>query len=78
MTWIRQLHPLMLVAAATAAVAEALNTAIEEIVDLVTPEWSLPTKHARDPRIIRCFLCALSEWNFCAFCDLNNFELELI
>ena len=48
MTWIRQLHPLMLVAAAAAAVAEALDTAIEEIVDLVTPEWSLPTKHAKD------------------------------
>jgi len=48
MTWIRQLHPLMLVAAAAAAVAEALNTAIEEIVDLVSPEWSLPAKHAKD------------------------------
>ena len=41
MAWIRQLHPLMLV-------AEALKTAIEEIVNLVTPEWSLPTKHAKD------------------------------
>ena len=37
MTWIRQLHPLMLVAAAAAAVAEALNTAIEEVVDLLRP-----------------------------------------
>ena len=27
---------------------EALNTAIEEIVDLVSPEWSLPAKHAKD------------------------------
>ena len=29
-------------------VAEALNTAIEEIVDLVSPEWSLAAKHAKD------------------------------
>ena len=28
--------------------AEALNTAIEEIVDLVSPEWSLAAKHAKD------------------------------
>ena len=27
---------------------EALNTAIEEIVDLLSPEWSLPAKHAKD------------------------------
>ena len=46
MARIRQLHPLMLVAAA--AVAEALYMAIEEIVNLVTPEWSLSTKHAKD------------------------------
>ena len=29
-------------------VAEALNTAIEEIVDLLSPEWSLPATHAKD------------------------------
>ena len=29
-------------------VTEALNTAIEEIVDLVSPEWSLAAKHAKD------------------------------
>lgn len=27
---------------------EALNTAIEELVDHVSPEWSLPAKHAKD------------------------------
>ena len=27
---------------------EALNTAIEEIVDHVSPEWSLAAKHAKD------------------------------
>lgn len=27
---------------------EALNTAIEEVVDHVSPEWSLPAKHAKD------------------------------
>ena len=27
---------------------EALNTAIEEIVDLVSPEWSLAAKNAKD------------------------------
>ncbi|MCV2893220.1 diacylglycerol kinase [Lentibacter sp. XHP0401] len=27
---------------------EALNTAVEELVDHVSPEWSLPAKHAKD------------------------------
>ena len=39
---------------------EALNTAIEEIADMVSPEWSLPAKHAKDlgSLAVLCMLCA--------------------
>ena len=39
---------------------EAINTAIEEIVDLVSPEWSLAAKHAKDlgSFAVFCMLCS--------------------
>ena len=39
---------------------EALNTAIEEIVDAISPEWSLSAKHAKDlgSFAVLCMLCA--------------------
>ena len=39
---------------------EAINTAIEEIVDLVSPEWSLAAKHAKDlgSFAVFCVLCS--------------------
>ena len=39
---------------------EAINTAIEEIVDLVSPEWSLAAKHAKalGSFAVFCMLCS--------------------
>ena len=53
---------------------EALNTAIEEIADMVSPEWSLPAKHAKDlgSLAVLCMLCA--NGIFAAFVILNTFN----
>ena len=53
---------------------EALNTAIEEIADMVSPEWSLPAKHAKDlgSLAVLCMLCANSI--FAAFVILTTFN----
>lgn len=53
---------------------EALNTAIEEIADMVSPEWSLPAKHAKDlgSLAVLCMLCA--NGIFAAFVILITFN----
>ena len=53
---------------------EALNTAIEEIADMVSPEWSLPAKHAKDlgSLAVFCMLCA--NGIFAAFVILTTFN----
>ena len=53
---------------------EALNTAIEEIADMVSPEWSLPAKHAKDlgSLAVLCMLCA--NGIFAAFVTLVTFD----
>ena len=53
---------------------EALNTAIEEIADMVSPEWSLPAKHAKDlgSLAVLCMLCA--NGIFAAFVILTTFK----
>ena len=53
---------------------EALNTAIEEIADMVSPEWSLPAKHAKDlgSLAVLCMLCA--NGIFAAFVILTTFN----
>lgn len=53
---------------------EALNTAIEEIADMVSPEWSLPAKHAKDlgSLAVLCMLCA--NGIFTAFVILTTFN----
>ena len=53
---------------------EALNTAIEEIADMVSPEWSLPAKHAKDlgSLAVLCMLCANAI--FAAFVILTTFN----
>jgi diacylglycerol kinase (ATP) len=53
---------------------EALNTAIEEIADMVSPEWSLPAKHAKDlgSLAVLCMLCA--NGTFAAFVILTTFN----
>ena len=53
---------------------EALNTAIEEIADMVSPEWSLPAKHAKDLGSL-AVLCMLSTNGFfTAFVILTTFN----
>ena len=53
---------------------EALNTAIEEIADIVSPEWSLPAKHAKDLGSL-AVLCMLSANGiFTAFVILTTFN----
>ena len=53
---------------------EALNTAIEEIADMVSPEWSLPAKHAKDlgSLAVLCMLCA--NGIFATFVILTTFN----
>ena len=53
---------------------EALNTAIEEIADMVSPEWSLPAKHAKDlgSLAVLCMLCA--NGIFAVFVILTTFN----
>lgn len=43
---------------------EALNTAIEELVDRVSPEWSIPAKNAKDlgSLAVMCLLLASGVW----------------
>ena len=51
---------------------EALNTAIEEIVDLVSPEWSLPAKHAKDLWSFAVFAMLCLNWIFAVFVALTT------
>ena len=55
-------------------VAEALNTAIEEIVDLVSPEWSLAAKHAKDLGSFAVFCMLCSNGIFALFVTLTTFD----
>lgn len=38
--------------------AECLNTAVEEVVDMVSPEYSLPAKWAKDAAAAAVLICA--------------------
>jgi diacylglycerol kinase (ATP) len=51
---------------------EALNTAIEEIVDLVSPEWSLPAKHAKDLGSFAVFAMLCLNGIFAVFVTLTT------
>ena len=55
-------------------VIEALNTAIEEIVDLVSPEWSLAAKHAKDLGSFAVFCMLCSNGIFALFVTLTTFD----
>jgi diacylglycerol kinase (ATP) len=45
--------------------AEAINTAVEEIADLVSPEYSLAVKHAKD---LGSLMVALTIVAACGYC----------
>jgi diacylglycerol kinase (ATP) len=51
---------------------EAINTAIEEIVDLVSPEWSLPAKHAKDLGSFAVFVMLCLNGIFAVFVTLTT------
>ena len=51
---------------------EAINTAIEEIVDLVSPEWSLPAKHAKDLGSFAVFAMLCLNGVFAVFVTLTT------
>ena len=53
---------------------EALNTAIEEIVDFVSPEWSLAAKHAKDLGSFAVFCMLCSNGVFALFVTLTTFD----
>ena len=53
---------------------EALNTAIEEIVNLVSPEWSLTAKHAKDLGSFAVFWMLCSNGVFALFVILTTFD----
>jgi diacylglycerol kinase (ATP) len=53
---------------------EALNTAIEEIVNLVSPEWSLTAKHAKDLGSFAVFCMLCSNGVFAIFVVLTTFD----
>lgn len=55
-------------------VVEALNTAIEEIVDLVSPEWSLAAKHAKDLGSFAVFCMLFLNGIFVFFVTLTTFD----
>ena len=55
-------------------VVEALNTAIEEIVDLVSPEWSLAAKHAKDLGSFAVFCMLCLNGIFALFVTLTTFD----
>ena len=55
-------------------VIEALNTAIEEIVDLMSPEWSLAAKHAKDLGSFAVFCMLCSNAIFALFVTLTTFD----
>ena len=55
-------------------VVEALNTAIEEIVDFVSPEWSLAAKHAKDLGSLAVFCMLCSNGVFALFVILTTFD----
>jgi diacylglycerol kinase (ATP) len=46
---------------------EALNTAIEEIVDRVSPEFSPTAKHAKDLGSAAVMLSLVAAYGFCVF-----------
>ena len=54
---------------------EAINTAIEEIVDLVSPEWSLPAKHAKDLGSFAVFAMLCLNGVFAVFVTLTTLNL---
>ena len=45
--------------------AEALNTAIEEVVDYVSPDFSLAAKHAKDLGSLAVALVLVAAYGFC-------------
>ena len=53
---------------------EALNTAIEEIVNLVSPEWSLTAKYAKDLGSFAVFCMLCSNGVFALFVILTTFD----
>ena len=53
---------------------EALNTAIEEIVSLVSLEWSLTAKHAKDLGSFAVFCMLCSNGVFALFVILTTFD----
>ena len=55
-------------------VIEALNTAIEEIVNLMSPEWSLAAKHAKDLGSFAVFCMLCSNGVFALFVTLTTFD----
>lgn len=53
---------------------EALNTAIEEVVDLVSPQWSLKAKYAKDLGSFAVFLLLLCHGIFTLFVVLTTLD----
>ena len=51
-------------------VVEALNTALEELVDLVSPDWSQAAKHAKDLASAAVALVSLLPAGYLVFCLL--------
>ena len=50
---------------------EAINTAIEEIVDRVSPEISQMGKHAKDLGSFAVFCLIRGERSLCSLCDCH-------
>jgi len=45
--------------------AEALNTALEEVVDHVSPDYSLAAKHAKDLGSLAAAFCVVAAFGYC-------------
>lgn len=73
LSWPGQIKALLLIANTIVLIAELLNSALESVVDLASPDYHLLAKHAKDlgsAAVLLALLLAAGLWGWAIFANL--------